>query len=364
MMGDRPEFVAVGHVTLDLTEGGPVPGGAALYASVTAARLGWRAGLLTRGAPSEAEGLLGELEAVVDRGSEVSTTFEIRYWGEGREERKMGSRLRGSKGRGNGEKEERGGREETPFRPAATPITPISIFPHQGGRGKREGRDKRRVVALRAVAPPIDVGRLPAGWEDASVMLLGPVFGDVPPSMAGRFSGSLVGVAPQGWLRRVGESGRVEQSGWYDGSVLERADVVILSELDVVDGRIPERWLRHEGIFILTRGRRGAVMRYEGRWHSLPAYPAVEVDPTGAGDVFAAAFLIRYFETKDAYVAGLFASCAASLSVEGSGAGAIPTREQVERRMSQYAGFKAKALNSDKSKGILVRSLGRRCLAR
>lgn len=182
------------------------------------------------------------------------------------------------------------------------------------------------------------------------MVMLGPVFGEVPESMAGRFSGALVGIAPQGWLRRAGESGRIEPSGWYDGSVLERVDVVVLSELDVVDGRIPERWLEHEAIFILTRGRQGAVMRCEDRWHSLPAYPAVEVDPTGAGDVFAAAFLIRYFETKDAYVAGLFASCAASLSVEGSGAGAIPTREQVERRMSRYAGMKAKALNSDKSK--------------
>ena len=179
---------------------------------------------------------------------------------------------------------------------------------------------------------------------------MGPVFGEVPESMAGRFPGALLGVAPQGWLREVGESGRVEQSGWYDGSVLERADVVVLSELDVVDGRIPERWLEHEGIFILTRGRRGAAMRYEGRWYSLPAYPAMEVDPTGAGDVFAAAFLIRYFETKDACVAGLFASCAASIKVEGSGAGAIPTREQIERRLSRYAGLKAKALNSDKSK--------------
>ena len=174
-----------------------------------------------------------------------------------------------------------------------------------------------REVRLRELASPIEGKGLPEGWGDADVVMLAPVFQEVSTSLAGRFPGALLGIAPQGWLRRTSAEGRVEATDWYDAEALERADVVVLSEMDLTGGRIPDRWLDHEGIFVLTRGRRGAVMRYEGRWYDIPAYPAREVDPTGAGDVFAAAFLIRYFESSDAFAAGLFASCAASLQVEG-----------------------------------------------
>ena len=205
------------------------------------------------------------------------------------------------------------------------------------------------------VAPPIEEEQnCQTDGGTSRVALLAPVFHDVPSSLAGRFPGSLLGVAPQGWLRRTSSKGLVKPADWYDAQVLSRAEVVILSELDVTGGRIPARWLTHSGMFILTKGKSGAVMRCEGRWFNIPAYPAQEADPTGAGDVFAAAFLIRYFETKDAFDAGLFASCAASLKVEGIGAAAIPTRAQIQRRLRRHPTFKVKptaagASSSDKS---------------
>ena len=293
-MRRKPDFLAIGHVTLDLTERGPVPGGAAFYASMTAAGLGWRAGLLTRGAGPEVEECLRSLDLVVNAPSEVTTTFEMSNSGD------------------------------------------------------------PRTQTLHAVAPPIEEKRLPAGWGEVRVALLAPVFHDVPSSLADKFPRSLLGVAPQGWLRRTSSKGLVRPAEWYDAQVLRRADVVILSELDVAGGRIPAPWLTHSGIFILTKGKSGAVMRYEGRWFNIPAYPAREADPTGAGDVFAATFLIRYFETNDAFAASLFASCAASLKVEGNGAAAIPTRAQIQCRMSRYPTLKVKptaagASSSDKS---------------
>lgn len=288
-MGGKPRFLAVGHLSRDLTEGGSVAGGAGLYASVTASRLGWESGLMPRGAPSEAREFLGSLDMVVDEPSDTSTTFEIRYSGDARE------------------------------------------------------------VRLRELAPSILGEGLPEVWGSADVVMLAPVYQEVSTSLARRFLGALLGVAPQGWLRRTSAGGRVEATDWYDAEVLERVDVVALSEMDVPDGRIPGRWLDHEGIFIMTKGRRGAVMRFEGRWYDIPAYLAREVDATGAGDVFAAAFLIRYFETSEAFAAGLFASCAASLKVEGAGVGAIPSREQVEQRMNRYPDLTVKESKSDKS---------------
>jgi sugar/nucleoside kinase (ribokinase family) len=58
------------------------------------------------------------------------------------------------------------------------------------------------------------------------------------------------------------------------------------------------------------------------------------VDPTGAGDVFAAAFLVRYHETGDAADAAAFAACAASCAVEGVGVSSLGDRPEVLRRMA------------------------------
>ena len=90
-------------------------------------------------------------------------------------------------------------------------------------------------------------------------------------------------------------------------------------------------------------------MRHSGEWHSVPAYPAREIDPTGAGDVFTSAFLIRYFETRDAPAAALFASCAASLSVEGWGVGSIPTRAEIQCRMGRFPDLKVRPMSEGMS---------------
>jgi sugar/nucleoside kinase (ribokinase family) len=46
--------------------------------------------------------------------------------------------------------------------------------------------------------------------------------------------------------------------------------------------------------------------------------------------VFAAAFLLRFYETRDPCLAAQFANVAASFSVEGRGTAAIPSRQRVE----------------------------------
>jgi sugar/nucleoside kinase (ribokinase family) len=60
------------------------------------------------------------------------------------------------------------------------------------------------------------------------------------------------------------------------------------------------------------------------------------VDATGAGDVFATAFLIKFAQTRDIAQAAGFAHCAASFVVEGVGIDNLVGIEKVEERFAIY----------------------------
>ena len=59
------------------------------------------------------------------------------------------------------------------------------------------------------------------------------------------------------------------------------------------------------------------------------------IDPTGAGDVFATAFLIRYFETKDISQSANFANAAASFCIEKKGIEGMASREEILDRAAK-----------------------------
>jgi sugar/nucleoside kinase (ribokinase family) len=84
----------------------------------------------------------------------------------------------------------------------------------------------------------------------------------------------------------------------------------------------------------VTRGARGSTLYIAGEPHQIDALPAVERDPTGAGDVFAAALLVRLRETGDPLQAASFASAVAACAIEGPGARAVPTRAEALARMA------------------------------
>jgi len=84
-------------------------------------------------------------------------------------------------------------------------------------------------------------------------------------------------------------------------------------------------------IVLYTVGANGSFI-LGSEFNELPAFEVVEVDPTGAGDVFTTSFGTRYFETADEKVSGLFATAAASFKIEDFGSRNIQTRERVEER--------------------------------
>lgn len=135
-----------------------------------------------------------------------------------------------------------------------------------------------------------------------------------------------------GLFRRWDERGQISFVPWDPPeAVLRRIDILVLSELDVpAPDELVREWGRLVPILVVTRAERGATVYQAGESRHYPARSAHQLDPTGAGDVFAAAFLVRFAETRDPCAAARFANTVASFSVEGPGVQGIPSRRRVE----------------------------------
>jgi sugar/nucleoside kinase (ribokinase family) len=272
-----PEFVVVGHVVKDLAQRGYRLGGTATFAAVQAERLGLRAGIVTRTSSDLAlDGLLRGVE-IASAPSEKTTTFQNVY--------------------------------------------------HDSVR-------KQRVSAQAAALSPNDV---PKAWRRASIALIGPVCGEVPPEMAGVFASKLIGVSAQGWLRRVDRSEHVRRCTWKGAPFWRGAHTLFVSDEDLGSRRDQiDRWIKDVPVVAVTSNRRGARVHEKGRWQKIGAFPAKEIDPTGAGDVFATAFLVELRKTNDVAQATRFASAAAACAIEAPGVKSIGTRAQIEKRMNAH----------------------------
>jgi sugar/nucleoside kinase (ribokinase family) len=87
---------------------------------------------------------------------------------------------------------------------------------------------------------------------------------------------------------------------------------------------------------LLTADRHGALLFVNGERYEIRPRPAREVDPTGAGDVFAATFLIQYQRDGDPWQAAAAAACAGAIAVEGEGWAAVADRAQLDAALAEY----------------------------
>jgi hypothetical protein len=270
------DYLAVGHITVDQTVDGPRLGGSVAYAALTAQTLGLRAGIVTAWAEEVEIGPLADIP-IINLGAERSTTFENVYGPNGRSQR------------------------------------------------------------LHAQAPEIEFHMIPQAWRNPRILHLAPVAREVSPRILNYFDDALVGVTPQGWLREWDAAGTVRPSEWEEASyVLGRADVTILGREDVQgDTARIDAMASLCPILVVTEGKDGARLYTQGEEHIIPAPEANEVDPTGAGDIFAAAFLTRLHLTSDPLDAAQFASQIAARSVEHVGLAGVPTRDDIYDLMAE-----------------------------
>lgn len=195
-----------------------------------------------------------------------------------------------------------------------------------------------RTQRLLGEGEPLETDGL--GLESAEVVIAAPAFHELQgfPCIAA----PVRAVSLQGPLRSVTADGEVvpHPQAWVQAEPFAAPGAfAFLSDEDTPDANGLGQRLASRGMTaFVTHGDRGAT-RYDpdGHVRRFPAFPACTVDPTGAGDCFAAAFAVRFSESHQVEEATRFALAAAALSVEGRGPLALPSRAAVEARLREAA---------------------------
>jgi sugar/nucleoside kinase (ribokinase family) len=270
------DYLVIGHVAHDLASEGPRLGGTAAYSALTARALGLRVGIVTATGSETSLVPLNGIPAI-SLESPNSTTFE-------------------------------------------------NIYTKHG-----------RVQYLRAQAARIDLNRVPEIWKHSSIIHLGPIANEMDAILPKGFSPALLGLTPQGWMRQWDDEGRVSTAEWLNAeAALARASAVVISREDVNgDDELIEHMAHQTRVLAVTEDSAGAVLFWNGDRRRFRAPAVHEVDATGAGDVFATAFFVRLFTTRDPWEATRFATLIASHSVTRPGLDGIPTPREIEESMME-----------------------------
>ncbi len=193
--------------------------------------------------------------------------------------------------------------------------------------------DGHRIQTLHAIAGRLTAKDIPHAWRQAEIVHLAVLAQEMDLDIANIFPGAFIGITPQGWMRQWDKNGLVTPCPWRDAhAALSRADAVVLSEEDVNnDWQLLRDWANYAPILVVTQGSRGATMFIQGEPHHVPAPTMREVDPTGAGDIFAAVFFAQMRRTGDPHAAACMATCLAAHSVMRRGLDGVPNADEVHR---------------------------------
>ncbi len=265
------DYLVIGHITKDLHPDHYHLGGTASYASLTAQSLGKKVGIVTSAAHDLDLTQLADMDIAL-LPSRFSTTFE--------------------------NIQTDGGRLQTLHNRAC------DLYPNS----------------------------IPAEWLNTPIVHLGPVANEVAPQIIDAFPNSLIGLTPQGWMRSWDKKGRVSTGEWiFDQDLIRKSSAAVLSIEDVKGNeKTIDKLASITPILVVTEGPLGSRVYWNGDLRYVKAHRHQEKDPTGAGDIFAAAFFIRFDQTKDVWEAARFATILASHSVNRVGLLGVPKKDEIK----------------------------------
>ena len=263
---NAPDLVAIGHVTWDVLPDdleAKEPGGAVAFAAATARSFGISTAIVTSCADDYP---LSDIVDAPDRcvriPSDDTSTFENRY-------------------------DARGDR--------------VQVLHRRGG--------------------DISVAHIPEAWRTPDMLFVGPLTQELPSDCLSWFRPRVSCVVPQGWLRSWTEPlpSVVEVSKSPPVGMNSSWDICVISESEIEDQTLA-KWREKAGCLIVTKGSEGAALYTDEQNEpiSVPSFAGAVngsgTDTTGAGDVFAAAMLVRYCKTRSAGASARYASLCAALS--------------------------------------------------
>ena len=286
-MTARDSYLVVGNPCLDRVSAGHVFGGSSFYAAIQASLFGLTAHIVGLVEPDVRVDLVARLAAYgVDLAgllpAAATTVFENRY-------------------------EEDGTRQQVMISPGE-PI-PAAQLP----------RTSCTVLHLAPIADEVDVAAI--------------VHDD-------RVQAGFVGLTAQGLLRHRESDHLVTlHEARLPAETARRIDAVIVGgeEAPYCQALLDDVHAGG-GVVVITEGAAGAVARRAGTTIRIAPRPAAAVDPTGAGDVFAAALFIGLSRGEPLEVAGAWASAAAALCVRGPGADTLASLDDVLKLVEERAG--------------------------
>ncbi len=269
-------YLIIGHITADLTPGGVRLGGTATFSGLTAKALNLNVGAITSYSPDLDISPLQSLW-LLNKTSAHTTTFENISYG------------------------------------------------------------VNRTQYLFHVAERLTKNDIPEFHYPPEIVHLGPVANEVDVDILSRFPNSLKCITPQGWMRFRSETNLIEKIKWENYQEgLRQADIAVVSIDDVQMDEDFISLMSHEiPILAVTENKKGARIYWNNDARFITAPEVKFIDDTGAGDIFAAAFFYRYFQTKDPWEAGRFAVLLASWSVTRRQLDSIPMQVEIDRAKMQ-----------------------------
>ncbi len=219
-------------------------------------------------------------------------------------------------------------------------------FRHEvDGGGPRSRRLLRLVQDPGHTLSPADV---PSEWGEPDTLILAPLLPDEVDVLAfiDDYPAAEVALLAQGLQRAVVPDDRGDTGG--EGLVMHRAQPssvlldaarpnvsIFLSQEEVElwpAGALAHLAARAARV-VITDGPRGASIIDRAGTRTVAPVPARVVDTTGAGDVFASAFILG-LRAGEQFAGRLAAACAAA-AVEVVGPASLPPRSALEARLSE-----------------------------
>lgn len=225
-------------------------------------------------------------------------------------------------------------------------VSSLYPSPQTGGFSLIYDDAGNRELTVLGVAQPIPAhadGYAP----DVDIVLLGPILGEVTIELTREIIKHVpapILLDPQGLLRGLRDGQVVHEKTRAFSEIAGMSTIVKANEVEtqVVTGINPRRQpdeavrkLYEFGcqIAIVTLAEAGSVIFDGQEIIHIPPYTTHAIDPTGAGDTYAAGFMVKYLETpQDLRQVGCFASSVASVMVENSGPDFPLTRQEADRR--------------------------------